>query len=426
MVTKSKRPSDGALDTKAQGPRKALLIRIAGFVGLSYLGGAFLVVDSGQSTLCLLAFAGCLLMAASAHISNRVDLVAHSFVTLSFVSLAVLISGTGSIHSPLMVWMPTVAVAALLLINVRYAIAWLLLILLHHLAQFMAAKYLLIPAEVGAASLSPTITLWVKLNLAIALMLALYWYEIKYRDKSARLAARTHALSQLQANLQQTRSQLDVFIRSLESQLRGPMHRMRLMAPIPQIELPGSAIAQDDGRVVTQASDRLLHLVQELGALTRLDSEASLGTPATLGVSVDAASGGALPSPGEDGAALRIMVVTRRASLAFEIQQTLHKGFGKCEFGIADRVETAIVQLEFGNFDLALIELEAPGIDGLGLTRRIRAHANAQVRGLTILGLADSTALAQRHTYLDAGMQWVLFRPWAPDTLLRVVRAQLS
>jgi CheY-like chemotaxis protein len=99
--------------------------------------------------------------------------------------------------------------------------------------------------------------------------------------------------------------------------------------------------------------------------------------------------------------------------------------FETCEFGVADTAHTALVQLDFGNFDLVLIELQSPGIDALELTRSIRRHAKPHVRALTVIGLGNAMLVPQRQNYLDAGMQWVLFRPWALDTLFRALSAQL-
>ena len=110
----------------------------------------------------------------------------------------------------------------------------------------------------------------------------------------------------------------------------------------------------------------------------------------------------------------------------FEIQQTLNNLFGKCEFGVADSGETALVQLEFGDFDLVLIELQLPGMDGIETTRRIRTHSKSKLHKLIVIGLGNSMLAPQRKICLDAGMQWVLFRPWTMDTLFRALKAQLG
>jgi hypothetical protein len=47
------------------------------------------------------------------------------------------------------------------------------------------------------------------------------------------------------------------------------------------------------------------------------------------------------------------------------------------------------------------------------------------VRELAVIGLGNVILVPQRQHYLDAGMQWILFRPWTLDTLFRAISAQL-
>ena len=555
---------------KDQRVRRWLMLRIAGISSLNFLAGCFLVADPSDIAICLIGFVIFLLLAGIAHLSNALDFSAHSFIVLSFSSLAVLISRTGGINSPAIVWMPTVAIAALLIINLRWSIVWLFIIFLHHVAQFLAVQHLWITADVNAATITPINTLWVKLNLAIALMLVLYWNEIHYRGKNERLAARTHALSELQTSLQKTRDQIIVFVSALESQLRVPMQRIRLLAPITKNEMPTASTSEEGGEILDQKSNQLLGLVDELGDLAKLESgqlvlrqspfeirealaaavRVSKARSTASDVSIEWASnhdthswaigdgtrlsrvvahllvesmgpafmeslqvraafkgnlftleipqtqaldttaiysdkhtdnsgisqpnpptepadfqeqgiherlvamvGGriayerkpdglvlrlewpmlALPEPdvanepikADDRQTLRVMVVGGQTAQQFEMQQTLNKLFGKCEFGLADSGETALVQLEFGNFDLVLIELKLPGMDGIETTRRIRAHTKSKLHKLIVIGLGNSMLAPQRQTCLDAGMQWILFRPWTTDTLFRALKAQL-
>jgi len=552
-------------DRKDQRARQALIVRIAGVGGFNFLAGCFFLVEPSDIAICLLGCIVCLLLAGFAHFFGALDVAAHGFISLSFFSLAFLISRTGGINSPGIVWMPTIPIAALLLINLRWSLVWFFILILHNVGQFMAMQYLWIGADVSAATMTPAVTLWIKLNIAIALILLLYWYEIRHRDKIARLAARTHALSELQTSLYQTRTQIDGLLSALESQLRLPMQRIRLMAPITQLEVPTASATEDDASAVAQASHKLLNLVDELGDLAKLESgqlvlkqsafdihEAlanavaafkarnvgcdvamqwavdqethlwalgdgtrlsrvvaalmaqSMGNKIGESLQVNAAFDGkrlaieipqatsqsfnrplesadltqtkqalqptyvqeqgpheklvalaggrigferkaggmvlrlewpmrAVDQPylakqttkGELQQALHIMLISSQATLQFEMQQTLRQMFETCEFGVADTAHTALVQLDFGNFDIVLIELQSPGIDALELTRRIRTHAKPHMRALTVIGLGNAMLVPQRQIYLDAGMQWILFRPWTLDTLFRALSAQL-
>ena len=571
MTKQSNFLSGFLLEQIDQRVRQSLIVRIASAGSLNFLAGCFFLVEPRDITICLLGFVACLLLAGIAHFFGALELAAHSFIVLSFVSLAVLVSRSGGINSPGIVWMPTVPIVALLLINLRWSVVWLIILVLHNVGQFIAVQNLWISADVSAATMTPLVTLWTKLNVAIVLILILYWYEMRHRDKIARLAARTQALTELQSSLHQTRKQIDALVSALESQLRLPMQRIGLLAPITQLDASTVSLTEDDRPVVAQASSQLLALVDELGDLAKFESDQlvlsksafdvqeaianavltfkarnpgsdaliqwttdqatppwamgdgarlsrvvadllsqSIGgvkngeslqvraavngtllaieipqvqalelTSDSLGRALEnadvaqtidannpvdlqkrglqerlvAMAGGriaytrnaegrvlrlewpipALAEPGfanqatKDALrqALRVMLIGGQASLQFEMQQVLRKLFGDCEFGVADSGETALIQLNFGNFNLVLIELHSPEVDALELTRRIRTHTKAYVHGLTVIGLGNAMLVPQRQHYLDAGMQWVIYRPWTTDTLFRAISAQL-
>ena len=559
-----------AFGQKDQRVRQSLIVRMAGLGSLNYLTGCFFLVEQSDITICLLGFAACLLLASFAYFFGALDGAAHGFVVLSFLALAVLVSRTGGINSPVLVWMPMIAIAALVLINLRWSVAWLFILILHNIGQYMAGLYLLINADVGVQTVSPIVTLLTKLNIAMVFIFVLYWYEIKYRERNARLSARTLALSELQANLQKTRDQMDLFVAALEKQLRLPMQRARLLAPITQLELPLELPTESDVDVVVQASNQLIDLVDELGELAKLESGQQVMTQSAFDVrallddavaafnvhelvtqvSIQWAAADELPigvvgdktrlsrvlagllarstayggveslqlhaqfdgalltieipqaqtseaasiisdgplasddvaradqttesaeiqdqdihdrlialaggrityaqkpqgvvlrlqwpllatlepefsnqaTKGEVAQPLRVMLVGSQGAQQFEMQQALRHLFGSCEFGVADSAETAMVQLAFGSFDLVLVELQWPGLDGIDVTRRIRSHEKSHVSDLVVVGIGNATLSPQRQSYLDAGMQWLLFRPWTMDTLSRALKAQL-
>ncbi|HEX7946065.1 MAG TPA: PAS domain S-box protein [Phenylobacterium sp.] len=70
-----------------------------------------------------------------------------------------------------------------------------------------------------------------------------------------------------------------------------------------------------------------------------------------------------------------------------------------------------------GGFDLILMDIQMPGIDGLEAARRIRAlggHAAAT----PIVALTANVLAHQRQSYLDAGMDGVVGKPVSPGALL--------
>lgn len=71
-------------------------------------------------------------------------------------------------------------------------------------------------------------------------------------------------------------------------------------------------------------------------------------------------------------------------------------------------------------FDLILMDIQMPGIDGLEAARRIRALGGATAQ-TPIVALTANVLSHQRHAYLDAGMDGVVGKPISPGDLLREI-----
>jgi PAS domain S-box-containing protein len=77
-----------------------------------------------------------------------------------------------------------------------------------------------------------------------------------------------------------------------------------------------------------------------------------------------------------------------------------------------------------GAFDLILMDVQMPGIDGLEAARRIRALGGAAA-GVPIVALTANVLAHQRQSYLEAGMDGVVGKPISPAALLTEI-ARLS
>jgi len=77
-----------------------------------------------------------------------------------------------------------------------------------------------------------------------------------------------------------------------------------------------------------------------------------------------------------------------------------------------------------GAFDLILMDVQMPGIDGLEAARRIRRMAGP-VASTPIVALTANVLAHQRQSYLDAGMDGVVGKPISPSALLTEI-ARLS
>ena len=81
----------------------------------------------------------------------------------------------------------------------------------------------------------------------------------------------------------------------------------------------------------------------------------------------------------------------------------------------------ALERLEKEDFDLILMDVQMPAMDGLEVTRKIREHANPDIRGLPIIGLTASVMASQLESYRLAGMDAVLAKPLEMDKLSPLV-----
>ena len=70
-----------------------------------------------------------------------------------------------------------------------------------------------------------------------------------------------------------------------------------------------------------------------------------------------------------------------------------------------------------GGFDLILMDIQMPGIDGLEAARRIRALGGAAAT-IPIVALTANVLSHQRQAYLDAGMDGMVGKPISPANLL--------
>jgi CheY-like chemotaxis protein/anti-sigma regulatory factor (Ser/Thr protein kinase) len=75
-----------------------------------------------------------------------------------------------------------------------------------------------------------------------------------------------------------------------------------------------------------------------------------------------------------------------------------------------------------GGFDVILMDIQMPGIDGVEAARRIRALGGGPA-ATPIVALTANVMAHQRQTYLDAGMDGVVGKPIAPGDLLAEISA---
>ncbi|MCB1800073.1 MAG: response regulator [Gammaproteobacteria bacterium] len=93
---------------------------------------------------------------------------------------------------------------------------------------------------------------------------------------------------------------------------------------------------------------------------------------------------------------------------------------------VADNGSEALAALEGGDFDLVLMDIHMPVMDGLEATRRVRDHADPRIRDIPVLALTASVMNDEYHRYLDMGITAVLAKPLSIDELNRTIQDALQ
>jgi PAS domain S-box-containing protein len=113
---------------------------------------------------------------------------------------------------------------------------------------------------------------------------------------------------------------------------------------------------------------------------------------------------------------LRVLVVEDNATnrmIACKILESL----GAAAVETADDGEAGVAAAARGGFDLILMDIQMPGIDGVEATRRIRALGGPAAT-TPVVALTANVLNHQRDTYLAAGMDGVVGKPISPAALL--------
>ncbi|GAA0847807.1 response regulator transcription factor [Streptosporangium amethystogenes subsp. fukuiense] len=120
-----------------------------------------------------------------------------------------------------------------------------------------------------------------------------------------------------------------------------------------------------------------------------------------------------------DGEAARVLVVDDEPALREALQSSLE--FEGYRVGVASDGQEALETLERESYELVLLDVMMPRLDGLTACRRLRAAGNH----LPVLMLTARDAVGDRVSGLDAGADDYLVKPFELDELLARVRALL-
>jgi len=123
------------------------------------------------------------------------------------------------------------------------------------------------------------------------------------------------------------------------------------------------------------------------------------------------------------GEAIHVLIVDDNATNRM-VAQTLCEMFG-CSSETVDNGEDAVEAVTTGRFDLVLMDIKMPGIDGVEATRRIRSGGGPASQ-VPILALTANADPADAAFYRMCGMNGVVEKPIKPERLLAAMSAVLQ
>ena len=86
----------------------------------------------------------------------------------------------------------------------------------------------------------------------------------------------------------------------------------------------------------------------------------------------------------------------------------------------------AVQKWQTGHFDLILMDLQMPDMDGLEATRQIRQQETGKDKKVGIIGLTAHASRAMQQECLDAGMNDVLVKPFEGASLYAAIERCLA
>ncbi|WP_151702902.1 AAA family ATPase [Nitrincola alkalilacustris] len=107
-----------------------------------------------------------------------------------------------------------------------------------------------------------------------------------------------------------------------------------------------------------------------------------------------------------------------------EINQQVTAGLLRSEghqVSIADDGYTALSMHNDRDYDLVLMDIHLPDMDGIETTRRIRQHPKSFKRQVRIIALTASVTPTEMRQYLEAGMNAVISKPFQFEELRRLL-----
>ena len=103
---------------------------------------------------------------------------------------------------------------------------------------------------------------------------------------------------------------------------------------------------------------------------------------------------------------MRILLAEDERALAKAIVKIFEKN--NCSADAVHNGEDALTYIESGNYDVAVLDIMMPGMDGITVLKKVRAHGNL----IPILMLTAKSEIDDKVLGLDSGANYYLTKPF--------------
>jgi CheY-like chemotaxis protein/HPt (histidine-containing phosphotransfer) domain-containing protein len=108
----------------------------------------------------------------------------------------------------------------------------------------------------------------------------------------------------------------------------------------------------------------------------------------------------------------------------YVLEQILKDAGSLVDLAVSGR--DAVAKAVANPYDLILMDINMPGMDGIAATRAIRGHHDAAIATTPIIGVTASVLPSEREMYIAQGMNDVLSKPFTSVELITVLRKNLT
>jgi CheY-like chemotaxis protein len=106
-------------------------------------------------------------------------------------------------------------------------------------------------------------------------------------------------------------------------------------------------------------------------------------------------------------------------------QKQIERNFPNIQISLANDGKEALEAVQLKNFDLILMDMQMPVMNGVEATLQIRQLTDTKKAGIPIVAMTANAGQAEIKACMDAGMNDTLIKPFALSSLISLLNLYL-